>query len=127
MRKQKTAAAFAWARRELDQRAAAIILTARYIPVGRIAVNMTAGATGFPHPAIAVQSVGRRGRARIASRRLRPPDRSGFELAVVDGEPVLRAHANQDRPVVERLLRERVRLVEGQVAASEPTNVVDGG
>ena len=34
---------------ELDKRAATLILTARYIPVGRVAVNMTAGATGFPY------------------------------------------------------------------------------
>lgn len=32
---------------ELDKRAATLILTARYIPVGRVAVNVTAGATGF--------------------------------------------------------------------------------
>ncbi len=36
------------ARYELDHRAAILILTARYIPVGRVAVNLTAGATGFP-------------------------------------------------------------------------------
>lgn len=34
---------------ELDQRAATLILTARYIPVGRVAVNVTAGATRFPY------------------------------------------------------------------------------
>lgn len=34
---------------ELDQRAAVLILTARYIPVGRVAVNVTAGATRFPY------------------------------------------------------------------------------
>jgi membrane-associated protein len=34
---------------ELDKRAATLILTARYIPVGRVAVNVTAGATGFPY------------------------------------------------------------------------------
>ncbi len=39
----------AWARRELDHRATMLILVGRHIPVGRIAVNMTAGATGFPH------------------------------------------------------------------------------
>ncbi|GLB65669.1 DedA family protein [Arthrobacter mangrovi] len=39
--------AFAWARKELDRRGALLILSARYIPVGRVAVNMTAGATGF--------------------------------------------------------------------------------
>jgi membrane-associated protein len=48
MRKPKTQKAFAWARRGLDKRGAAIIVTARYIPIGRIAVNMTAGATGYP-------------------------------------------------------------------------------
>jgi len=37
------------ARYELDRRAAVLILTARYIPVGRVAVNVTAGATGFPY------------------------------------------------------------------------------
>ncbi len=34
---------------ELDRRAALLILTARYVPVGRVAVNMTAGATDFPY------------------------------------------------------------------------------
>lgn len=34
---------------ELDKRAAMLILTARYIPVGRVAVNVTAGATRFPY------------------------------------------------------------------------------
>jgi len=48
MRRPKARAAFAWARRGLDKRGAAVILTARYIPVGRIAVNMTAGATRYP-------------------------------------------------------------------------------
>ncbi len=37
------------AERELDRRAAILILTARYIPVGRTAVNLTAGATQFPY------------------------------------------------------------------------------
>jgi membrane-associated protein len=48
MRRPRVAAAFAWARRGLDRRPASLILTARYIPVGRIAVNMMAGATRFP-------------------------------------------------------------------------------
>lgn len=39
---------FDWARNGLDQRGTAIILTARYLPIGRIAVNMTAGATHYP-------------------------------------------------------------------------------
>ncbi|MFI2754306.1 DedA family protein [Cellulomonas sp. P22] len=37
-----------WAERALAQRGAAFILAARYIPVGRVAVNMTAGALGYP-------------------------------------------------------------------------------
>ncbi|MFD4422605.1 DedA family protein [Agromyces sp. NPDC058484] len=48
MRTAKVAAAFDWARRGLDRRGAVLIFTARYIPVGRIAVNMTAGATRYP-------------------------------------------------------------------------------
>src|SRR5690606_9201928 len=37
-----------WARRGLDRRGASLILVARYIPVGRVAVNLTAGATRYP-------------------------------------------------------------------------------
>ncbi|WP_312875889.1 DedA family protein [Arthrobacter terrae] len=48
MRRPRTARAFEWARKELDKRGAVLIFTARYIPVGRIAVNFTAGATRFP-------------------------------------------------------------------------------
>ena len=48
MRKPRGARAFAWASRELEKRGAMLIFTARYIPVGRIAVNFTAGATHFP-------------------------------------------------------------------------------
>ena len=36
-----------WAKRTLTRRGAAFILAARYIPVGRVAVNMTAGAVGY--------------------------------------------------------------------------------
>ncbi len=36
-----------WAERALATRGAAFIIAARYIPVGRVAVNMTAGALGF--------------------------------------------------------------------------------
>lgn len=48
MRKPRVAAAFTHAQRALDQRSAMLILGARYIPVGRVAVNMSAGALGFP-------------------------------------------------------------------------------
>lgn len=41
-------AAVAWAERALQHRGASFIFAARYIPVGRVAVNMTAGALGYP-------------------------------------------------------------------------------
>ncbi|MBT2475040.1 VTT domain-containing protein [Microbacterium sp. ISL-103] len=47
MRRPRVASAFVHAERALAQRSAALILGARYIPVGRVAVNMTAGAVGF--------------------------------------------------------------------------------
>lgn len=49
MRSQRMQAAFRWAGRELRRRAASLIMVARFIPVGRVAVNLTAGATHFPH------------------------------------------------------------------------------
>ncbi|GAA3805277.1 DedA family protein [Cellulomonas soli] len=36
-----------WAERALARRGASFIIAARYIPIGRVAVNMTAGALGF--------------------------------------------------------------------------------
>ncbi|MFS0912855.1 DedA family protein [Microbacterium sp. 179-I 3D2 NHS] len=47
MRRPRVAAAFAHAEAALDRRSAALILGARYVPVGRVAVNMSAGALGF--------------------------------------------------------------------------------
>ncbi|KJQ55587.1 DedA family protein [Microbacterium sp. SA39] len=47
MRRPRVAAAFAHAQTALDRRSATLILGARYIPVGRVAVNMSAGALGF--------------------------------------------------------------------------------
>lgn len=49
MRRPRIHAAFAYARRSLTRRPASVILTARYIPFARIAVNLTAGATGFSY------------------------------------------------------------------------------
>lgn len=40
--------AVGWARHALDHRGASFILAARYVPIGRVAVNMTAGAVGYP-------------------------------------------------------------------------------
>lgn len=48
MRRRRVASTIAFARRGLERRGALLIFAARYIPVGRIAVNMTAGATRFP-------------------------------------------------------------------------------
>lgn len=48
MRRPRAVKTFRWARYELDRRGAMLIFTARYIPVGRVAVNFTAGATGYP-------------------------------------------------------------------------------
>ncbi len=48
MRTARAEAAAGWARRGLERRAASLILIARYIPVGRVAVNLTAGAVSFP-------------------------------------------------------------------------------
>ncbi|WP_077490332.1 DedA family protein [Sinomonas mesophila] len=48
MRSLRMQAAFRWAGRELRKRAASLIMVARFIPVGRVAVNFTAGATHYP-------------------------------------------------------------------------------
>jgi len=40
--------AFRFAARELDHRGGVVVVVARYIPVGRVAVNVTAGASEFP-------------------------------------------------------------------------------
>jgi membrane protein DedA with SNARE-associated domain len=48
MRRPRVAAMIGWAERGLARRGAMLIFVARYIPVGRIAVNMTAGATRYP-------------------------------------------------------------------------------
>jgi membrane-associated protein len=47
MRRERVTRIVAWAGKALDQRAAAALLTARFVPFGRVAVNLTAGATGF--------------------------------------------------------------------------------
>lgn len=47
LRGRRGQATVRWARRALSRRGAAFIIAARYVPVGRIAVNMTAGAVGY--------------------------------------------------------------------------------
>lgn len=48
MRRPRVAAAFSRAQNTLTRSGAPLILGARYIPVGRVAVNMSAGALGYP-------------------------------------------------------------------------------
>jgi membrane-associated protein len=47
MNRPKVRKAFDLAEHQLEARGAVLIFTARYIPIGRVAVNFTAGATGF--------------------------------------------------------------------------------
>ncbi|KRE88055.1 MULTISPECIES: DedA family protein [unclassified Arthrobacter] len=49
MRGPRMQSAFRWAGRELRKRPASLILVARFVPIGRVAVNLTAGATHYPH------------------------------------------------------------------------------
>ncbi|HWS58255.1 MAG TPA: DedA family protein [Actinotalea sp.] len=48
MRGPRQQRGLAWAEDVLAERGAAFIIAARYVPVGRVAVNMTAGAVGYP-------------------------------------------------------------------------------
>ncbi len=50
MRRPRIVSAFAWARRRLDRSTAAVLFSARFIPFGRLAVNLTAGAGRLPAP-----------------------------------------------------------------------------
>lgn len=47
LRGPKVARAMMWAEQALAERATVYIMSARFIPVGRVAVNITAGAVGF--------------------------------------------------------------------------------
>ncbi|KGN37098.1 DedA family protein [Knoellia subterranea] len=48
-RSTRGARALEWARRNFERRGALIVVLGRWIPVGRAAVNLTAGATAFSH------------------------------------------------------------------------------
>lgn len=50
MRSTRAQAALDWAERSLERRGASFIIAARYVPIGRVAVNMTAGAVGYHRP-----------------------------------------------------------------------------
>lgn len=47
LRGEKVARAMLWAEQALAERATVYIMSARFIPIGRVAVNITAGAVGF--------------------------------------------------------------------------------
>jgi membrane-associated protein len=47
-RTPRGAAGLDWAQQALESRGASFVIAGRFVPVGRVAVNMTAGATGFP-------------------------------------------------------------------------------
>ena len=47
-RSRRGEASLAWATRALALRGTVFILSARFVPIGRVAVNMTAGAVGYP-------------------------------------------------------------------------------
>ncbi|ROS31473.1 DedA family protein [Cellulomonas sp. PhB150] len=48
LRSKRAQASLDWAENALDRRGASFIIAARYIPIGRVAVNMSAGALGYP-------------------------------------------------------------------------------
>jgi membrane-associated protein len=48
MRGPRMQSAFRWAGQELRKRPASLILVARFVPIGRVAVNLTAGVTHYP-------------------------------------------------------------------------------
>ena len=54
MRRKRLQHAFAWAGYELRLRPVSLILVARFVPIGRVAVNLVAGATGYPHRSFVV-------------------------------------------------------------------------
>jgi membrane protein DedA with SNARE-associated domain len=48
MRRPRAQRSFAWASAELGRRAASLLLVGRFLPIGRVAVNLAAGTTGYP-------------------------------------------------------------------------------
>ena len=57
MRGHRMQRAFRWAGTELRKRPASLILVARFVPIGRVAVNLTAGATHFPRSRFVAMTV----------------------------------------------------------------------
>lgn len=58
MRRPRAVAAMDAARRGLERRGALMIVAGRFIPMGRVAVDLTAGATGYPALRFALTSAG---------------------------------------------------------------------
>ncbi|WP_036319137.1 DedA family protein [Microbacterium indicum] len=56
MRGARFQRAVGWASGVLERRGGVMILVSRYIPIGRIAVNLSAGATGFPRRKFVIMS-----------------------------------------------------------------------
>lgn len=99
MRGSRVSAAFARAHSSLEHRGAALILGARYIPVGRVAVNMSAGALRYPWRRFATLSV-------IAS---------STWAAYSAGVGVLAGHWWKDQPLMGALLGVAIAVVMGVV------------
>lgn len=57
MKRPRVAAGLAWARSTLRRRGSGLILGARFIPVGRVAVNLSAGALSYPWSRFAALTV----------------------------------------------------------------------
>lgn len=53
-KRPKIAKVVEWAERTISRRPAPVIISARYIPVGRVVVNLTAGRMKFPRKAFAI-------------------------------------------------------------------------
>lgn len=57
-RRPRVTAVFDYARRTLNKRGASVIFSARYVPIGRVAVNMTAGTLHYPYRRFMLIGVG---------------------------------------------------------------------
>ena len=91
MRGPRMQRAFRWAGRELRKRPASLILVARFVPIGRVAVNLTAGATHYSRP----RFIGLTVLSAIAVGQLFRGHRAVFR-AVVRGQPPARG-GHRDR------------------------------
>ena len=122
----RIAAALGFAERQMRRRSASLILVGRYVPVGRVAVNMTAGATRLPYRRfLAISSVA--GLAWAATS-------IGIALAAssVLHEPVVAALVSMVVAaglgiVVDRVIGGVSRRREARAAAASATRIVPTG